>query len=63
MAEYWDEDVSEKDVKHFESGTIPTYDKNYAEKVIAETEQLHGIKLSEKRKEEIRKRYRYIGKE
>ena len=57
---YWDCEFTDEDLKSF-NNPIPTYDKNYAEKVIAETEQLHGIKLSEERKDKIRKHYRYLG--
>ena len=56
---YMDCEYTDYDVKHSRD-PIPTYDKDRAEKEIALLEKITGMKLSEKRKEKIRKGYKVI---
>ncbi len=58
---YMDWEITDKDVEQISNGTIATYDKDRAEKVIALQEEISGKTLSDEIKERIRKRYRYIG--
>lgn len=65
MDGYFDVEVTDKDVEHMKNGTLPTYDKDAAEKTIREIEE--ALKqngkgsMSEAWKERIRKSYRYVG--
>ena len=58
---YMDCEITDNDVELIKNGIIPTRDKNKAEKIIQQAEKLTEKPLSEKRKEIIRKRYKYIG--
>ena len=58
MAEYMEVELTDYDVKH---NTIPTYNKNMAEEEIAVEEKRIGRKLTDTKKERIRKLYKYIG--
>ena len=58
---YMEVEFTKADAEHLNHGTMPTYDKNRAEKDIARYEKLFGRKCPEDVKERIRKSYRYVG--